>query len=143
MMGRVSPATVSTPAYGATRPVAGITVLILSTWALSTLDASGKWVMNAGVSFLMLCWVRYVLHHLLVLALVLLTRGLSVMRSIRPKVQIMRGSVMLLSTMSFFTTLHYLPQAEATAINFLAPPFVLAVAPWVLKEPVRLSRWVA
>jgi drug/metabolite transporter (DMT)-like permease len=50
---------------------------------------------------------------------------------------------MLAATMSFFTTLHYLPQAEATAINFLAPLIVLARAPWVLKEPPRLSRWVA
>lgn len=142
-MGQVSPASASTPAYGVTRPVAGITVLILSTWALSTLDASGKWVMNAGVSLLMLCWVRYVLHLVLVLALVLPTRGISVLRTIRPRAQIVRGSVMLLSTMSFFTTLHYLPQAEATAINFLAPLIVLAVAPWVLKEPARLSRWIA
>src|SRR3546814_20271379 len=37
----------------------------------------------------------------------------------------------------------YLPQAEATAINFLAPLIMLALAPWVLKEPARLSRWVA
>src|SRR3546814_2097166 len=97
MMGRVSPASVSTPAYGVTRPVAGITVLILSTWALSTLDASGKWVMNAGVSLRMLCWVRYVLHLVLVLALVLPSRGLSVLRTIRPWAQVARGSVMLRS----------------------------------------------
>src|SRR3546814_20782487 len=37
----------------------------------------------------------------------------------------------------------YLPQAEATAINFLAPLIMLALAPWVLKEPARLSRWAA
>src|SRR3546814_14945740 len=86
--------------------------------------------MNAVVSLLMLCWVRYVLHLVLVLALVLPSRGLSVLRTIRPWAQVARGSVMLLSTMSFFTTLHYLPQAEATAINFLAPLLVLAVAPW-------------
>src|SRR3546814_14262216 len=98
MMGRVSPASVSTPAYGVTRPVAGITVLILSTWALSTLDASGKWVMNAGVSLLMLCWVRYVLHLALVLALVLPSRGQSVLRTIRHWAQVARGPVMLLST---------------------------------------------
>src|SRR3546814_11566341 len=50
---------------------------------------------------------------------------------------------MLLATLSFFTTLHYLPQAEATAINFLAPLIMLALTPWVLQEPARLSRWGA
>ena len=42
--------------------------------------------------------------------------------------------------------LHYAelhPQAEATAINFLAPLLVLSLAPWILKEPARLSRFVA
>ncbi|NYT63519.1 DMT family transporter [Alcaligenaceae bacterium] len=130
-------------AYGATRPVAGIVVLVLSAWALSGLDASGKWVMGAGVSLLMLCWVRYVVHLLLVLSLVLPVRGLGVLRTVRPRAQLLRGSLMLMSTFSFFTTLHYLPQAEATAINFLAPLIVLSLAPWVLKEPARISRWIA
>ncbi|MFT0545074.1 DMT family transporter [Allopusillimonas ginsengisoli] len=128
---------------GVTRPLAGIVVLVLSTWALSGLDASGKWVMGGGVSLLMLCWVRYVVHLLLVLGLVLPVRGAAVLRSVRPRAQIVRGGVMLLATMSFFTTLHYLPQAEATAINFLAPLIVLSLAPWLLKEAARVSRWVA
>jgi drug/metabolite transporter (DMT)-like permease len=124
--------------------LAGIVVLVLSTMALSSLDASGKWVMGVGgLSLLVLCWFRYVIHLLLVLALVLPARGPRVVRSIRPKAQMVRGGVMLLATLSFFTTLKYLPQAEATAINFLAPLLILAVAPWVLKEPPKLSRWIA
>ncbi len=129
--------------YGATRPIAGILLLVASTVALSTLDASGKWVMAAGVSLLALCWVRYVVHLLLVLALVLPVRGVAVLRSVRPRAQLLRGSVMLLATLSFFNTLRYLPQAEATAINFLAPLIMLSVAPWLLKEAARISRWLA
>lgn len=130
-------------AYGATRPLAGIVFLVLSTWALSGLDASGKWVMGAGVSLLMLCWVRYVVHLLLVVGLVVPSRGLGIVRSVRPGAQLLRGSVMLLATLSFFNTLRYLPQAEATAINFLAPLIILSLAPWLLKEPARVSRWIA
>lgn len=137
-------AAVAAPAYGVTRPLAGVAVLILSTMALSSLDAAGKWVMGAGgLSLLVLSWFRYVIHLVLVLALVLPARGPKVIRSVRPGAQILRGGLMLMATLSFFTTLQYLPQAEATAINFLAPLIMLAVAPWVLKEPPRLSRWVA
>lgn len=125
------------------QPVAGIATLILSSWALSGLDASGKWVMAAGVSLWVLCWVRYSVHLLLVLALVLPLRGRRALRSVRPGAQLLRGSVMLLATLCFFKTLSYLPQAEATAINFLAPLLVLSLAPWVLKEPPRISRWLA
>jgi drug/metabolite transporter (DMT)-like permease len=132
------------PAWqGATRPIAGILLLILSTWALSGLDASGKWSMGVGVSLLLLCWVRYVGHFLLVLALVLPAKGPRVLRSVSMRNQIMRGGFMLASTLSSFTTLSHLPQAQATAINFLAPLLVLALAPWLLGEAPRLSRWVA
>lgn len=133
----------SSPHHSAVSPLAGIVVVVLSTWALSTLDASGKWIMTAGVSLWMLSWVRYVVHLALVLALVLPRRGTAVLRSKRPGAQVLRGGLMLIATLSFFTTLHYLPQAEATAINFLAPLIMLALAPWALKEPARLSRWVA
>ncbi len=142
-MGRANPVSVSAPTYGATHPLAGIGMLVLSSWALSGLDASGKWVMGLGVPLFVMCWVRYVVHLLLVLGLVLPSRGLRVFRSIRPQAQVARGSAMLAATLSFFTALHYLPQAEATAINFLAPLIMLSVAPWVLKEPARISRWVA
>lgn len=126
-----------------TSPIGGIIVLVLSTWALSTLDASGKWVMLVGVSIWVLSWVRYIVHLILVLLLVLPYKGTAILRSKRPVAQIMRGVVMLLATLSFFTTLKYLPQAEATAINFLAPLILLAFAPWLLKEPTKASRWVA
>lgn len=125
------------------RPLAGVVTLILSSWALSTLDASGKWVMAAGVSLWMLCWVRYSVHLALVLGLVLPARGPRVLRSVRPRAQLLRGSVMLLATLCFFKTLTYLPQAEATAINFLAPLIVLSLAPWLLKEAPSVARWVA
>ncbi|HRL21237.1 MAG TPA: DMT family transporter [Alcaligenes sp.] len=142
----------STPATGShTRtalsssafPLAGVLILVLSSWALSGLDASGKWIMGFGVPLLVMCWFRYVVHLGLVLALVLPVKGRRVLRSARPKAQILRGTVMMLATFSFFSALRYLPQAEATAINFLAPLLVLSVAPWLLKEPPRISRWIA
>lgn len=126
-----------------THPIAGIIILVLSTWALSTLDASGKWVMAAGLSLFFMVWVRYVLHWVLVVGLVVPIKGWGMFRAKQPTMQVLRGVVMLLATYSFFTALSYLPQAEATAINFLAPLIVLAAAPWILHEPPRLSRWIA
>ena len=125
------------------KPLAGIVTLIFSTWFLSGLDAAGKWVMAAGVSLWVFCWVRYVVHLLFVLVLVLPLHGTRVLRSVRPRAQLVRGAAMLLATLCIFKTLSYLPQAETTAINFLAPLILLALAPWLLKEPSMASRWVA
>lgn len=140
---RPSAATSLSSARYAATPLAGVVVVVLSTWALSGLDASAKWIMGAGVSLWVVSWVRYAVHLVLVLGLVLPSRGTSVFRSKRPRAQIVRAVLMLAATLSFFTTLQYLPQAEATAINFLAPLIMLALAPWLLNEPARVSRWVA
>lgn len=142
----MSPADNGRPRSGASTargPMIGVLLLVLSMWTLSCLDASGKWVMNAGVPLLVLSWVRYAIHLVLVLALVLPARGVRVLRSTKPREQLIRGGSMFLATLMFFTTLSYIPQAEATSINFLAPLLVLSLAPWILKEPARMSRFAA
>lgn len=138
-----TPSSAPSPLPAASRPLGGILFLLASTWALSSLDAAGKWSMAAGVSMLFMCWIRYVVHLVLVLCLVLPGKGVAVFRSVRLRDQLLRGAVMLLATLSFFLTLQRLPQAEATSINFLAPLLVLVAAPWLLGEPARRSRWLA
>jgi len=99
--------------------------------------------MSVGVSLWFMVWVRYVVHMILVSCLVIPIKGWRIWRTQRLGAQLLRGTTMLLATLSLFTALHFLPQAEATAINFLAPLLMLAMAPWALGEPMRLSRWVA
>lgn len=127
----------------ASRYLPGILLLAASTLALSTLDASSKWLMVAGMPILLTAWVRYLIHVVLVFALVLPKQGMGVLRSAQPVPQLVRGLLMLLTTLCAFTTLRYLPQAEATAIIFLAPLIMLSVAPWLLREPPKRSRWIA
>jgi drug/metabolite transporter (DMT)-like permease len=50
---------------------------------------------------------------------------------------------MLAATLLYLTAAHYLPLSQTTAINFLAPLIVLAIAPWALGERPFLSRWIA
>ena len=135
-----APALTQRPAQ---RPLIGIVLLLLSLLCLTTLDASGKWVMGAGISLLILVWFRYVIHLSLVLIFILPTKGLGILHSKTPGLQCLRAAAMLGATLTFFTSLQYLPQAEATAIIFISPLIMLAVAPWILKEPMRKTRWVA
>ncbi len=134
-----------TPAISVHKALFGAVLLILAQWSLSGLDASAKYLMGAdvAVSLLVLSLVRYLVHLLLALAVVIPGRGVGALRAKLPRAQMARGVSMLAATLLFFTTLSYLPQAQATAINFLAPLIILALAPWVLKEPPFISRWVA
>lgn len=114
-------------------------------WALSGLDASGKYLMGTdiGVTLWVVCLVRYGVHMALTLIVIIPVRGWKALRCRQPRAQAARGLSMLAATMLFFTTLHFLPLGQATAINFLAPLIVLSIAPWALKEPPFLSRWIA
>lgn len=129
----------------ARQTLAGVLLLVVSMWALSGLDASGKYLMGAdiGVTLFVVCLVRYGVHMALAMAVIIPTRGWKALRCQRPRAQTARGLSMLAATMLFFTTVHYLPLGQATSINFLAPLIVLTIAPWALKEPPFLSRWVA
>lgn len=123
--------------------LAGVAILLLSLSVLSILDAAGKWVLILGVPLLVVTWFRYVVHFLLILLLALSRRELRLFRSVSLKYQVMRGTTLLFTTMSFFTTLSYMPQAQATTMVFLAPLIILAMAPWILGEQKRVSRWAA
>lgn len=123
--------------------LAGVAILLLSLSVLSILDAAGKWVLILGVPLLVVTWFRYVVHFLLILLLALSRRELRLFKSVSLKYQVMRGTTLLCTTMSFFTTLSYMPQAQATTMVFLAPLIILAMAPWILGEQKRVSRWVA
>lgn len=141
-MSRVSHPSASA-AFPAQQPLLGIASLLLSLLLLTLLDGMGKWIMAAGVPLLVFCWFRYAIHLILLMAIILPSRGLGIFKSKNPKLQCLRAAAMLGSALSFFTSLSYLHQAEATALIFIAPLLMLSIAPWILKEPIRKSRWIA
>jgi drug/metabolite transporter (DMT)-like permease len=120
----------------------GILFHIAGLWLLSTLDASGKYLILVGVPVLMLTWVRYAVHTALMTALVLPSRGKALLQTKSLPRQLQRGFLMIATTVLFFSVLGRLPLAEATAINFMAPLFLMGMAPWLLHEPHRLHRWL-
>ena len=69
-------------------------------------------------------------------------RGLGVLRSVRPREQLVRGASMFLATLMFFTTLSYIPRPRPppSASSRAAGAVACALDP---EEPARLSRFVA
>ncbi|MDO9406192.1 MAG: DMT family transporter [Polaromonas sp.] len=120
----------------------GILLHITGLWMLSTLDSTGKYLVMAGLPVLMVAWVRYTVHMLLITAVVLPRRGKALFRTRSLPRQLLRGFLMITTTVLFFTVLGRLPLAEGTALNFMAPLFLMAMAPWLLGEPNRLHRWL-
>lgn len=70
-------------------------------------------------------------------------KGFSVLRTNSLGLQILRGFSAIVSASLFIFALSYLPLAEAVAVSFVAPFFVVLMGSWILKEQVGLRRWIS
>ncbi|WP_409278339.1 DMT family transporter [Pseudomonas defluvii] len=127
----------------AERPLKGIALICLAVLLFASHDALSKYL-SGFYAIVMVVWARYVVHTLLMLAVFVPRAGFSaVVRTRRPGLQLARA-LCLIGTSLFFTTgLRYIPLAEATAVNFLAPLLVTALSVPLLGEKVSRSQWLA
>ncbi|WP_397451546.1 DMT family transporter [Pseudomonas sp. NA-150] len=127
---------------GIDQPAKGIALICLALLLFSTHDTISKYL-SGFYPIVMVVWARYVVHTLMMLFIFIPKSGLSVVRTKRPGMQLARA-LCLIGTSLFFTTgLRYIPLAEATAVNFLAPLLVTALSVPLLKEHVSRSQWLA
>ena len=70
-------------------------------------------------------------------------RGLTLLRSTRPLLQVSRSTLFCVSTFGMFYALGFVPLATAAAISFTAPLIVTALAPFALGERVGAARAIA
>ncbi|MEM7253257.1 MAG: DMT family transporter [Pseudomonadota bacterium] len=92
--------------------------------------------------FLQVAWGRYFFHLLLVPLLFPGTLR-SVGQTRRPITQLARGLTLFLATVVAFVGVKHLPLPEFTALTFIAPILVTALAALVLRERVNVRRWLA
>jgi len=87
-----------------------------------------------------LVWARYSVQAI-ALAIWLLPRmGAALVRTRRLGLQLARAAVLPASSLCFFTSLKYLPLAEATAINYSTPVLVVILAVVFLHERMTHAR---
>ena len=67
----------------------------------------------------------------------------AVVRTKRPGLQLLRALCLIGTSLLFTTGLRYIPLAEATAVNFLAPLLVTALSVPFLGERVSRAQWLA
>jgi drug/metabolite transporter (DMT)-like permease len=121
--------------------------LMLAATALFSLsDTMAKYI-TQSVPAVELATIRYVVFVLMAAAPFLRPFGGSGrrprMHSRRPLLQIVRGVGVVGSALCFILALGHLPIAEATALNFITPLLITALAVPVLGERVRVQGWIA
>jgi len=120
-----------------------VSTLLAALACLMLLDASGKWLGARDVPVAASAWSRYTGHLLIVLAVYLPGRGLSVLRTARPGRQVLRGALMVAVTLLYFEALKVMPLAQATAVFFMAPVLITVFATLFLGERPGWATWAA
>lgn len=120
----------------------GISAMVVASMFLPLMGTTAKTLGVEHVVF-QIVWARYTGHFVYMSVLFLPTRGLSLYRTSRWRVQLLRSLLLLTSTCCFFTALQYISLPMATAINFIAPLIVTALAGVMLGEKVGPRRWAA
>src|SRR3954469_25211554 len=82
-------------------------------------------------------------HGIFMLVVFAPRRGLTLLRSTRPLLQVSRSTLFCVSTFGMFYALGFVPLATAAAIGFTAPLIVTALAPFALGERVGAARAIA
>jgi drug/metabolite transporter (DMT)-like permease len=116
--------------------------MALAATFLPLLNAAVKY-MAGRYPIIELLWARYAGHLGFMLVVFAPRRGLMLLRSSWPLLQVSRSTLFCVSTFLMFYALGFVPLATAVAIFFTSPLIVTALAPVVLGEPVGVARTFA
>jgi drug/metabolite transporter (DMT)-like permease len=127
---------------GLRRPnaLAGIALVTGASACFSALDTTTKYV-SMSVPLLMALWCRYFFQAAATTAAVLPARGWQVWRTRHLAWQLVRGLLLLTSSLLAFASLRYLPVGEFTAIVMITPLVITLLAATLLGEHVSRLRW--
>ena len=97
--------------------------MLLATCCFGCLDAMSKFLV-AHYPASALVWLRYVMQTLVMMAIFLPRMGLGLVRTTSPGLQLLRGLMLVFSSVVFVLALRHMQIAEVASIVFLAPIIV-------------------
>ena len=118
----------------------GALCLIGALGCLTLSDSIIKWL-SPELPLHQITLLRSCFALVLVLVIVQFEGGLVTLRTRRPVLHFLRGSMLVLANMFFFTALAAMPLAETVVLFYTAPLFICVLSQPVLGEKVGLSRW--
>ncbi len=135
--------TLPTPEPPTARPTRiGIGCVFAGVTALTLQDAMIKWL-SPVFALHEITFARSVIAIAVTLMIVRLEGGFGLLRTRRPTLHIVRGLLFLAANMGFFLGVASMPLAEATAVFFVAPLFIVILSATVLGDRVGQRRWTA
>lgn len=126
------------------KPLAGIVLMLFAFFMFSLIDVNAKWLALLGLPALQLSFMRYIGHF--VISTVMIFRGgaeLSRFGTDHWFLVLLRGFLLMMSTVMNFIAVQYLPLTLTSTILFSAPIMICALSWPLLGERVGIWRWLA
>ena len=118
-------------------------ILNLSAWLiLPIMDAIAKYL-SYSLPILQITWFRFFFSAVITGIFIYLFSRKSFVRSKNIKSQVLRGILLLTSSLLFFYAISVISLAKALTLAFICPLIVTALSPYFLKERVGRRRWTA
>ena len=109
---------------------------------LPVMDGFAKYL-SADIPILQITWARYFFTVVFILPIMFFFFNKQLVWSDKPKLQILRGLILLSANICFFYAISIISLAKALTLAFIAPLIVTAFSPLLLGEKVGLRRWTA
>jgi drug/metabolite transporter (DMT)-like permease len=121
--------------------LAGIALTLGAVALFATLDTTTKLVLGS-VPMLMALWFRYFFQAVASTLIMVPRTGWRIWRTGRPGLQVLRGLLLISSSLAAFEALRHVAVAEFTAIVSLGPLLITVIAALFLSERVSALRWL-
>ena len=115
---------------------------LLGWMVLPIMDGFAKYL-SADLPVLQITWARYFFTVAFTLPIMFFFNRKQLVWSDKPKLQIVRGLILLCANVCFFYSISVISLAKALTLAFIAPLIVTAFSPILLGEKVGLRRWTA
>jgi len=115
----------------------------LSAWMIvPIMDALAKYL-SWSMPVLQITWGRYFFTVVFTLSFMLIFFRKYLVWSKNPKLQLIRGIILLSANILFFYSISVISLAKALTLAFIHPLIVTALSPVLLNEKVDIRRWIA
>jgi len=115
---------------------------LLGWMVLPIMDGFAKYL-SADLPILQITWARYFFTIIFIFPIMFFFYNRQLVWSDKPKLQILRGLILLCANICFFYAISIISLAKALTLAFIAPLIVTAFSPILLGEKVGLRRWTA
>jgi drug/metabolite transporter (DMT)-like permease len=109
---------------------------------LPVMDGFAKFLSD-DLPILQITWARYFFTVVFTLPIMMFFFKKQLVWSDKPKLQILRGLILLSANICFFYAISIISLAKALTLAFVAPLIVTAFSPVMLGEKVGFKRWTA